>query len=207
MKKVILTDFHNTHRKAIEDIISKTWKYDELCNHKTARLLSKVFLYSCLTNQTFIKVATIENIPVGIIMGKNILKYRCPFQYRVKQIISIIRLMLSKEGRRVSHIFRHVNQVDQKLIDECHQSFQGELAFFVVNEDYRGFGIGQKLFQCLCDYMKKERIHDFYLYTDTSCNYGFYEHQGMKREGQKIATFEIEGHRQEMTFFLYSHHI
>lgn len=33
---------------------------------------------------------------------------------------------------------------------------------------------------------------NFYLFTDTSCNYGFYEHQGMVRRCEKEHVFYID---------------
>lgn len=36
------------------------------------------------------------------------------------------------------------------------------------------------------DYFKIEKIVSFYLYTDSSCNYGFYEYQGLVRCGEKV---------------------
>lgn len=41
------------------------------------------------------------------------------------------------------------------------------------------------MFSNMLEYMKSQNIKDFYLYTDTSCNYGFYEHQGMIKRKEK----------------------
>ena len=57
---------------AIEKIIREAWHYDEFCTSKIAKLLSKIFLSSCLSNQTFTLVALLKEQPIGIIMGKNI---------------------------------------------------------------------------------------------------------------------------------------
>lgn len=50
--------------------------------------------------------------------------------------------------------------------------------------------------------MGKNRASHF---TDTSCNYGFYEHQGMKRQQEKKHCFDINGLPGEMSFFLYDY--
>ena len=41
------------------------------------------------------------------------------------------------------------------------------------------------------------------MFTDTSCNYGFYEHQGMKRRLEKKHVFNIKGQQAVMNFFIY----
>ena len=41
------------------------------------------------------------------------------------------------------------------------------------------------------------------MFTDTSCNYGFYEHQGMRRRCEKEHLFHINGKAASMRFFIY----
>lgn len=53
--------------------------------------------------------------------------------------------------------------------------------------------------------MLQQNIDEFYLFTDTSCNYKFYEHQRMKRNGRKNHTFKTENQEENMDFFLYEY--
>ena len=71
----------------------------------------------------------------------------------------------------------------------------------------RGKGIGKKLFQSAMNYINDEKLKEFYLFTDTSCNYGFYEHQGMVRRCEKEHVFNIEGQTAKMKFFIYDYNI
>lgn len=187
----------------LEEIVRKTWKYDRFASEKTAKRLAKVFLASCLTNQTFIRVAALGERSVGVIMAKDSKSHRCPLGYRLRQIWQIFRLMITKEGRQVSSIFRSVNDIDQILLQERKKAYQGELAFFAIGAECRGKGIGAKLFAEVRDYMRQQGVENYYLYTDTSCNFGFYEHMGMQRCGEKKKTFEILGQQAEMQFYLY----
>ena len=63
------------------------------------------------------------------------------------------------------------------------------------------------LFQSALNYMKQEKLKEFYLFTDTSCNYGFYEHQGMKRRLEKKHVFNIKGQQAVMNFFIYDYQL
>ena len=74
-----------------------------------------------------------------------------------------------------------------------------------VSSECRGKGIGKMLFQSALEYMKQEKLDNFYLFTDTSCNYGFYEHQGMERCVEKEHIFNIKGQRASMKFFIYEY--
>lgn len=53
--------------EALEDIVRKTWHYDDLCSPKTAKQLARVFLTSCLTNYTFSRVAIVD----GEVQGRD----------------------------------------------------------------------------------------------------------------------------------------
>lgn len=189
----------------IEKIIRKTWNYDQFCSPKIAKQLAKIFLLSVLANQTYSQVALIDDKCVGVIMAKNIKEHHCPIKFRFNQFINILKLLVSKEGRDVSNIFNDVNNIDRQLLQDSHKEYQGEIAFFAVNETYRGIGLGKKLFLQALDYMKEANVNEFYLYTDTSCNYHFYEHLGMIRRVEKKHSFSIEQASTTMTFYLYDY--
>ncbi len=205
MSQIVTREFQRKDADALKNIIAETWHYNELCPPKTADRLAGVYLNSCLANQTYTRTALIDGIPVGIIMGKNKNVHKCPLKYRIRQMTSIIRLFFNKEGRQISKIFGCVTEIDKELLAENRRDYVGEVAFFAVDSRYRGQGIGKKLFQELLKYMKDENIKTFYLFTDTSCNYQFYEHQGMVRCCERNHIFNIKGRKSNMSFYLYEY--
>ena len=191
---------------AIEKIIREAWHYDEFCTSKIAKLLSKIFLSSCLSNQTFTLVALLKEQPIGIIMGKNISEHKCPAHLSIRQRQSMEDLCATQEGRDAAEFYKTISEIDDTLLKQCEKTYQGEVAFFVVNAEYRGLGIGSKLFDAVLSYMKQEEIHDFYLFTDTSCNFSFYEYKEMKRQQVIKHQFTVQGKSFEFAFFLYDYH-
>ena len=189
--QLLLREYQKQDFKPLENIIRETWNYDKFCSPKTASKLAKVFLSSCLTNYTFSRVAVLDERIVGIILVNNKAKHKCPLSYKLKQIKSIVSLYACKEGRKASKIFGNVYGIDQQLLNENHKSYPAELALFAVDSSCRGKGIGKKLFQSALDYIQQQELNEFYLFTDTSCNYGFYEHQGMVRRCEKKHHFHI----------------
>ena len=93
------------------------------------------------------------------------------------------------------------------MLSACKEKYKGELAFFAISEKCRGKGLGKKLFQTVVDYMKSQDISNFYLFTDTSCNYPFYEHMGLTRRCEKKQIIDIKGEKGDMTFFIYDYQI
>ena len=145
------------------------------------------------TNQTFTQVALVDEVPVGIIMVKDRREKRCPFRLRLRMLLSVASLFLSKEGRMVTRFFSGVEEIDRQLLQDTQTEYQGEIAFFAVNSRYRGIGLGKKLFDAARDYMRNRRISNFFLFTDTTCNYPFYERRGMERRGERVHTFAAKG--------------
>lgn len=52
-KEVTFREYRDQDEKKIEKIIRKTWNYDKFCDDRVSKLLSEVFLFSCLCNQTY----------------------------------------------------------------------------------------------------------------------------------------------------------
>lgn len=204
---ITLREYRKEDFSALQDIIRKTWHYDDFSSPKIAQNLARVFFSSCLTNSTYSRVAIDNGKPVGIILVNNKEKHKCPFGLRFQQITAIISLFLSKEGRKVSKVFENVKCIDKELLKGCEIEYPAELSLFVVDSSCRGKGIGKQLFQLALDYMKEQKLDTFYLFTDTSCNYRFYELQGMIRKGEKNLTFNMKGQSAKMNFFIYDYNI
>lgn len=200
---ILLRDLKWDDLKALEDVIRVTWNYDRFASPKTAKKLAKVYLASCLANQTFSRIAEADGLPVGVILGKDIENHHCPFKYRMRQILGIIQLLMMKEGRQLLKFYQAIDGVDQKLLEQCDKPYKGEVALFALSPEYRGLGLGKQLFHSLLQYMAQKGIPSFYLFTDTSCNFGFYEHQGMIRRQQYRCTVSLKGQTATMEFYLY----
>ena len=132
--QVIFREYRDADYGALAEVIRETWNYDRFCSPKTAASIARVYLDSCLIQQTFTRVAEMDGIPVGVIMGKDIAHHRCPFSLRLKWLRSVAALALSSEGRKVSRIFAHVEKMDQELLAACGRHYGGELAFFAVGK-------------------------------------------------------------------------
>ena len=201
--QIVLREYQTSDRPALIGIIRETWQYDKFASPKTAQKLARAYLDSCLTNQTFTQVALVDEVPVGIIMVKDRREKRCPFRLRLRMLLSVASLFLSKEGRMVTRFFSGVEEIDQQLLQDTQTEYQGEIAFFAVNSRYRGIGLGKKLFDAARDYMRNRRISNFFLFTDTTCNYPFYECRGMERRGERVHTFAAKGKSGTLTMFIY----
>lgn len=108
-----IREYQKQDFQPLKEIIRSTWHYDEFSSPETASRLAEVFLRSCLTNYTFSQVAVLDGTAAGIILVKNNKDHRCALSARFQQILSIVKLYASKEGRAVSQIFQNVNEIDR----------------------------------------------------------------------------------------------
>ena len=200
---IVFRNIQKTDYNEIADIISDTWNYKDFCTEKTAHKMGLLYLASCLCAQTFNSVALKDNEVVGVIMGNDTKNSHVTFKNRNFLIKSSIQMLLSSEGRKIIKMFKGFDSIDQSLLKETQRAFYGELSFFAVKEKTRGTGVGNHLYDSLMEYFKERGIENFYLFTDTSCNFGFYEHKGVERIGEKTIDFKPYDDRA-MTFFLYS---
>lgn len=201
MEKLMIRNFVDTDAPALEQVIRKTWDYDRFSPPQTAQRMAKVYLYSCLMQQNFVRVAVLGGKPVGIIMGRDLRK-KATGGFTWKTLRAQLAMLVHREDRRVLRIFSGINSVDKQLLKQRGKKYDGELCFFAVDGSCRGAGIGKRLFYEVQNYFQKQGVGSFYLYTDSSCNYGFYEHQGMKRCAERLVSVPI-GVENQMHFFLY----
>ena len=72
-KKITYREFQKQDTSYVSDIINETWNYERLTSPNIDKMLSTLYLYSCLSNQTYTQVALENDMPIGIIMGKTLL--------------------------------------------------------------------------------------------------------------------------------------
>lgn len=203
MNSIVYRPYESQDFKSLSKIINITWGHEKSYNHTTAVRLSNAYLRLCMTEQTFTQVALAEGKPIGIIMGNDLRNCHYTLKLRLQARWAIFMLSLTAEGRGAWHFFEEINQVYDKLLSEQPQSYEGELSFFAVHPDYRSLGIGKELYSRFLQYMTGKYIQRFYVFTDTSCNYGFYESRGLFRCGTEKVELKVNGWLEEFLFFIY----
>lgn len=187
----------------LEKIISETWNYEQFCGKKTARKMAKLYLAGCLAEQDFTCVALKDGRAAGIIMGKDLRKrHKTKLKYRLRFLSALFSMALSADGRKTLKMYGGIDKIDRDLLNGTNQAFDGELSFFVLDRRLRGSGTGKELFNRFMDYAAKNNMESFFLYTDSTCSFGFYEHRGLIRRGEK--SFPVPGYEEHMRFFIYS---
>ncbi len=207
MSKVIYRDLLKEDYNSIKSLICEAFGFKTFTNDEN--LLDSVlniYLQNCIISSSYCKIAEINNEVVGIILGKA--KEDKNKLWSIKNLISILKsfiklISINSKNKKIIKELSNITSIYKDLIRNKENQFQGCIQLFIVSEKYRGLKIGKTLLSYLFSYMKSYKVNSLYLFTDTRCNYGFYDSQGFERIGEKKLL--INSNKEILNVFLYKY--
>lgn len=207
MEKVLYRSLTREDYKPIKYLINKAFGFDEfLKDDAFLDSALNIYLQECILSSNFSKVAVKNNKVIGIILGsakndKN--KLRKPFNY-LSALASLLKIAFAKkENKKDLKEFSKIQNIYNEMIKDKENEFQGCIQLFIVSEESRGLGVGKALLNQLFNYMTSMKVTSLYLYTDTRCNYGFYDSQNFKRLMEKELKLQVVP--ETLKIFLYGY--
>ena len=195
----------------ISDMIDSAFGLSRyISNKKILNQVKKMYLYSCLAEATFTNIAEKDGEIIGIIMGNSKSDYKLSnhlsFIIKNIKIMLYIKLFGIKDKKGIEG-YRSLNKIYIKFLNKHKNEFNGVLTLFIVKDGYRGLGIGKTLLNSLVAYLKDNKVSNIYLYTDTTCNYMFYENNSFKRLEEENLMLIRDGKEFDMNVFLYGYRL
>lgn len=89
------------------------------------------------------------------------------------------------------------------MIRDHRNQYDGVLTLFIVDKKFQGLDIGKELLSGVQNYWNVKGTNSSYLYTDDTCNYGFYEHMRFTRVNEKKIDILRNGDKTKMDVYLY----
>lgn len=198
MENIKFDRYKSVYEKQLKKLISETWGYNKVGDEKAAMALAGLFLSGSLAGSDFCAVAVMGEKPVGIIAGRTTDR---PNLYFALKHLWYKRFLYLSGNRQMYGVMRRVAQLDDELAGTAVKN-GAELSVFAVEEQCRGMGVGSALFEKFLDYAQ-EKSPDFYLFTDTSCNYPFYLKRGMEMVARKREPISIRGVLLDIEYYLF----
>ena len=99
-------------------------------------------------------------------------------------------LLTDPRGARVIETLEDGFFVREGILEEDSDitaTTQAELELFMVNPGVRGAGVGGALWRQLLAALRSMGVRAFFLHTDSSCDFGFYDHKGLSRVAERLA--------------------
>ncbi|MDM5190494.1 GNAT family N-acetyltransferase [Bacillus sp. DX4.1] len=191
--------------ESVKELIGEAFGFNEFIkDRKFLDSILNIYLQSCILGSSFSKVAEKNNKIIGVILGdskkdKNRLKKAHNTLSLAYTMLKV--LMANKENKKFIKEFSKVQDTYKELIQGKEDDFQGSVQLFIVSGESRGLGVGKALMNHLSNYMKSTDVKSLYLYTDTRCNYGFYDSQNFERINEKEIYFDSI--QAKLNVFLY----
>lgn len=193
MNNVIYRDLVKEDYERLKELIGTAFGFNEFIkDEKFLDSVLNLYLQNCILGSTFGKVAVKDNKVIGLILG-NAKKDKHHLR-KPHNIFSIaksgIKALFSKSDNKKSlKEFSKIDDAYKEIIKGKKADFQGCIQLFIVSEESRGLGVGKALVKQLFSYMRSMNVKKLYLYTDTRCNYGFYDSQNFERLNSKEVFF------------------
>ena len=178
-------EFRDEDFSQIVNVMCNTWDLSQGMK-ESALLETEYTLLGILADMTFSQIAFADGKPVGLLIGTShthTLHGEKEKQYLVLQAQKEAEIKKHKlDGTAFCHrYFSSYDKIGSKMLRKTGICYPVELALFVLLKEQRGKGIGRHLFESFEENLKQKQASRFYVRTDGMCNFGFYEHMGMKR--------------------------
>ena len=186
------TDFESLAR-----MVQEAWHTENDLSTYTQYQLGVLDAIGCMNRSTHIIVATVLDTESGReqVAGcaavvdrrhRTIKPYRSWFMRRGARAVATLLAKPQHWVRNSYELLQLLNyqRNDHKMLRQAHQEhmhYQGELALFIVDQHMRGFGLGKQLWQAAMEWFTKRNIAQFFLFTDSTCDWQYYDHIGLTR--------------------------
>ena len=165
--------------RQIVDLLYDEWDLGKKASQAKGKICAWIYLFEILEESEMIILEKQNKEVIGVCgyskydSKKNVLKKKV--YSALKNII--IHSPLIKNKSAIYKYYSNYNYTPK----EMKNYFGGEISILIVDKEYRGNKIGEKLLMDTFKLAKKDNITNLQILTDESCNFQFYEKLGCKR--------------------------
>lgn len=205
MSEAIIRTLRKDDYPALIDLVRRTWYagYDE----RTGLLAAEADWENCLARVTTAFVAELEDKPVALIVGRiDELDHRSPLNmHRRHSLRKLLQLAFAHDGMAAASEILGTLHVDRQLRKQAANighEYSAEVVLFVLDPAARGHGLGRRMFETMMSAFHAAGIRQYFLFTDTTCDVGFYVHRGLTQVCEQSLPASGPGENPS-SFYLY----
>lgn len=205
MSEPIIRTLRKSDYPALIDVVRRMWypEYDE----KTGLLAAETDWENCLARATCAFTAELDGKPIALILGRiDALDHRGFLNtHRINSLQMLFKLAFAKDGLKAARDILGILGVDRNLRAQATQAghdYSAEVVLFVIDPIARSHGLGRRMFETMMDSFRAAGVREYFLFTDTTCDVGFYTHRGLIQVCEH--TLAMHGDDERATsFYLY----
>lgn len=162
-----------------------TWFPQDLYSYaQTRHYAARLDVLHYLRSSTYGEVATLRGTILGVVLGavegKRSIVPAAAGWYRQAHA----NAPMVPEGITVRRNLDREIRTDLALERDVRKDVPAELQLFIVSAAARGKGVGGQLYSRFLAHLRECGEKRYFLYTDSDCDYGFYEAHGLTRVAQ-----------------------
>lgn len=185
MADVRYRSFRKGDFRGLAGIVGEFWH--ERPDKDEQLLLGAIDLATCLRRTTHSQVVLVDGRPVGMMLvraGDCGVATKNFWQRVIQEAFDALYELDPDLVDQTLAYSEAESNVNARLLQEsgCDERF--EIVLFILDAGMRGQGIGGELFSAAEAYLVEKGAHEAFLYTDESCDWGFYEHRGLRRAAE-----------------------
>jgi|GEM_PF-1527240 len=181
MAEIVFRDTVESDYRDLATILEKQWRFS-LYSKDRCLELSEIFLLSIINGSNKAETVVVDGKPQGVLvlsdMDGETIDRSAELGSRLesaKQIPNFDRCMEEMEG---------FHRIYSKYAKAYKHDDWAELALIIVSDSCKGIGLGRKMIDEARRITSEYGSKGLFFYTDTECNYGFYDHIGAVRVGE-----------------------
>lgn len=193
MQQITIRDIEASDIPGLHNLIRNTWDWESLSEDENVlQALVGMYLNEVLHEGTFGKVAVLNDKVAGVVFGVVEGEEHIFRGLQENSMDFVLTLLNTSEYERktIYDYFTKLNTAYEDLLRDTH--YDGTLDFLITAQEAQGLGLGKKLWLESVKYFNSHNVRSIYVYTDTECNFGFYEHLGFSKVREKKVAFVFE---------------
>ncbi|SDQ08032.1 GNAT family N-acetyltransferase [Carnobacterium viridans] len=198
LRKMIPEDYDS-----ILVLVINTWDYRSWVPNNLVAPMADFFLSDLLLESDDVFVAQIGDDIVGIVATGLVDQTNIQKISTRKNISSLEKILRITEPDSIFLKYIQTLEINEFLLEKSQKNYDAGLNLLIVKEEFKGLGIGGLLYNHFYDYLKQHQAENFYLFTDNSSDYQYYEHKGLSRVAEKKYYWEPGNNDTLEIYYLY----
>ena len=169
--------------------------------------LLEVYLSMFLNSAAFGRVAMVNGEVVGAILCSakgEPEKFRWLQKDRAAYTLALLTMPEDERKDIAEHLSTSFQAIG-RLLENGADAYDGSLEFIAVSKRAQGLKIGGTLWDEARVYFDSKNVKSIYLIADSSCNVGFYDHNGFIKTGVEEAVYNYTTGQRRFDIFVYEY--
>lgn len=180
LKYELAAELNDSDFNKINKMIISTWDYHSWVPKKNVIPMSEFFLDEVILTSSCIFIVRDGDEIIGVIAISLTDNIRQKASAKIRKY-KALKKIISRKRKEVFELYLDTLMLNERLLLESGKHFSAALNFFILDERYRGMGIGNQLYSIFINYLADNEVNEFFLWTDNSSNFQFYERKGLRR--------------------------